>query len=206
MNVSDTSIELSDVAVARGGRTLLSSLSFTLGPGRLALLTGPNGSGKTSLLRVIAGLSPPAAGRILVAGRPVAELEPEDRRRIAYQAHLEGLKKDLTIEENLLFISHLHGSPSSVSSIIQDLGLADLRHRAVRRLSAGQKRRTALAALKLSRADVWLLDEPLTNLDRSGRELVVRWIDEHLAARGSAIVATHLVDDLLRPGSLLVEL
>jgi heme exporter protein A len=206
--VSDSavSLELSGVELHRGGRALIAGLGFRLGPGQLALVMGPNGSGKTTLLRTIAGLAPPAAGEIRLGGRPVLGLEPEERGWIAYQGHLEGLKKDLTIEENIRFIIGLSGKYNSFSEVLDSLGLTRFAQRSVRQLSAGQKRRVALATLRLSGAKLWLLDEPLTNLDPSGRELVVRWLDEHLAGQGMAMVATHQADELTRPGSLLVEL
>ncbi|HUF72927.1 MAG TPA: heme ABC exporter ATP-binding protein CcmA [Gammaproteobacteria bacterium] len=197
---------LTGVELRRGGRVLVSDLSFGLEPGQLALVTGPNGSGKTTLLRTVAGFAPPGAGEILVGGTPVAGLEPEARREIAYQGHLEGLKKDLTVYENIQFINQLRSKSDAISKTLATLGLEPFADRSVRHLSAGQKRRTALAALKVSGASLWLLDEPLTNLDPAGRELVLGWIDEHLAGQGMALVATHLADVLKRPGSLLVEL
>lgn len=197
---------LSDVELRRGGHRLVSGLSFELEPGQLALVMGPNGSGKTTLLRTVAGLSPPNAGEILIGGLPVGRLEPEERRRIAYQGHLDGLKKDLTVVENILFINRLRGQDQAIDETLAALGLERLGHRSVRHLSAGQKRRVALATLRHSGASLWLLDEPLTNLDPAGRELVLGWIDEHLAGQGMAVVATHLAEALRRPGSLLVEL
>jgi heme exporter protein A len=204
--VTEAGLILSGVALRRGGRSLVTDLGFGLEPGQLALVTGPNGSGKTTLLRTLAGLAPPAAGEILFDGRPILELEPEQRGRIAYQGHLEGLKKDLTVAENILFINRLRGKSSAIYETLAALGLERFAARSVRQLSAGQKRRVALAALRLSGARLWLLDEPLTNLDPAGRELVQGWIDEHLAGQGMAVVATHLADALRRPGSLLVEL
>ena len=204
--MTEAGLILSGVALRRGGRSLVTDLGFGLEPGQLALVTGPNGSGKTTLLRTLAGLAPPAAGEILFDGRPILELEPEQRGRIAYQGHLEGLKKDLTVAENILFINRLRGKSSAIYETLAALGLERFAARSVRQLSAGQKRRVALAALRLSGARLWLLDEPLTNLDPAGRELVQGWIDEHLAGQGMAVVATHLADALRRPGSLLVEL
>jgi heme exporter protein A len=184
---------------------LISGLSFTVRPGQLALLTGPNGSGKTTLLRTITGLSRPESGEIRLDGRSVTNLTPEERGQIAYQAHLEGLKKDLTVEENILFLSSLRGSPENYSEVLAELGLESVRDRSVGQLSAGQKRRCVLAGLKLSGASLWLLDEPLTNLDRAGQALVLDWVDQHLAASGMAVVATHLSAALERPGTVLVE-
>lgn len=206
MTVSPVSLDLSDVELSRGERVLISGLSFSIGPGQLALVMGPNGSGKTSLLRTIAGLAPPGRGEIRIGGRPIRALEPEERGLIAYQAHHEGLKKDLTVEENIFFISQLRGIPDSYMEVLAELGLDSLTARRVRYLSAGQKRRVVLAILRLSGARLWLLDEPLTNLDRDGRTLVSRWLDAHLAGQGMAVIATHLAAELERPGSLLVEI
>jgi len=206
--VTDTvpSLELDAVEIARGGRTLVTDLSFRLEPGQLALATGPNGSGKTSLLRAIAGLVRPEAGEIRLGDRPITKLEPEQRGLIIYQAHLDGMKKDLTVTENILFNSQIRGVSQSITEVLAELDLAGFENRSLRQLSAGQKRRVALAALKLSGAALWLLDEPLTNLDPAGRQLVSGWLDEHLSRQGMAIVATHLTEELTRPGCLLVEL
>jgi len=203
---SDLSLELDRVELSRGERKLVSDLSFALMPGQLALITGPNGSGKTTLLRTLAGLSLPAGGAVRFCGRRLQALEPEQRGDIAYHGHLDSLKKDLTIEENIQFFSSLRTFTRAFSDTLQQLGLTGFRSRSVRHLSAGQKRRTSLAVLRLSGARLWLLDEPLTNLDAAGRLLILTWLDEHLADGGAAVVATHLSEELTRPGCLLVEL
>jgi len=206
VTASVLSLELSELELKRGDRLLVSGLSFSLRPGQLALVTGPNGCGKTTLLRTIAGLARPAAGSIRLGGQLVTKLEPIDRGHIAYQAHLEGLKKDLTVRENILFFMEIRGVSDSEHEVMQELGIEAYADRSLRQLSAGQKRRVALAVLKLGGAKLWLLDEPLTNLDPEGRELVSGWLNQHLADQGMAIVATHLAAELKRPGSLLVEL
>jgi heme exporter protein A len=198
------SLELSDFGLSRGGHPLFSGLRLTLKPGQLALLMGPNGSGKSSLLRAIAGLAVADEGHIALNGRPAAA--PELQQSVAYLSHVDGLKKDLSVLENLRFISQLRNSSHKIQELISAVGLTALAGRAVRQLSAGQKRRVALAALRTSNARLWLLDEPMTNLDGPGRELLGHWLDEHLATGGIAIAATHRVDELRRTGCLLVEL
>jgi heme exporter protein A len=203
---SSISLELADVGLFRGGRELIAGLSFSLRAGQLALLMGPNGSGKTSLLRAISGLAPAAQGHISFNDGAALRQAEGAGPSIAYLGHLDGLKKDLTVEENIHFINSLRGISHPVEELVTELGLAPVARRSVRQLSAGQKRRVALAYLSSSSARLWLLDEPLTNLDRPGRELLGRWLDRHLAGGGIAVVATHRADELRRPGCLLLEL
>ncbi len=194
------------LGVSRGGRLLIDGLSFELEAGQAALITGPNGSGKTSLLRVLAGLAPPAAGSVTWAATEVRRLAPESRAEIAYRGHLNGLKKDLTVRENLEFHRSLNCSKAPIEELAGTLGLAAVAGQRLRYLSAGQRRRAGLATLKLGAARLWLLDEPLTNLDIAGRRLVAQWIDEHLDTGGMAAIASHQPDQLAGGGSLSIEL
>jgi heme exporter protein A len=198
--------EARDIDVWRAERCLIRGLSFSLGGGQLGLVTGPNGAGKTSLLRVLAGLAPYLAGELLWNRTPVARLAPEQRADLVYHGHLDGLKKELTVVENLSFCAALRGQPNAFDSLLTTLSLADVADRQTRYLSAGQRRRAGLAALKLANARLWLLDEPMTNLDTAGRALVAGWVEEHLSGGGIAVVATHQPEELARPGTTLVEL
>jgi heme exporter protein A len=171
----------------------------------LALLVGPNGAGKTSLLRVLAGLASPTSGRVSWQGTSVDALPPELRGAIAYRGHLDGLKKDLTVAENLHFYAAIWGGTAQLS-LLSELKLEAQAHTRARYLSAGQRRRAALVTLRVAASRLWILDEPMTNLDTEGRATVVRWTAQHLESGGCAIVATHQPQEFERPGALVIEL
>ena len=186
-------LEVTGLSCRRGGRLVFDGLSFTLGEGELLALTGRNGSGKTSLLRALAGLTPPHAGTIAWQGKDVAE-DPETwRGRLAWLGHLEGLKGDLTVMENLVFAERLRGGEAGdrLEWALVAFDLNGLSAREVRTLSAGQRRRTALARIVLSQAPLWLLDEPLNALDAPAQAAFRTALQRHLAAGGLAIAATH---------------
>ena len=188
------SLDVADLACRRGGRKVFERLSFALGAGELLALTGRNGSGKTTLLRALALLVRPDAGAIRWQGGDV-QAEPETwRGRLAWLGHLDGLKGDLTVCENLLTAERLRGGGPADDRLDLALVAFDLNalaHRPVRTLSAGQRRRTALARVVLSQAPVWLLDEPLNALDAPAQQAFRLALDKHLAAGGLAIAATH---------------
>jgi heme exporter protein A len=195
-----------DLAVWRGEHCLFERLHFDLGPEQLALLVGPNGSGKTTLLRVLAGLALPTSGSVSWKGVAISELQSEERADLAYRGHLEALKRDLTVAENLAFHAAVWGRTTSFDAILTELRLEKAAHMRARYLSAGQRRRVALAMLQLSGAKLWLLDEPTTNLDSEGRGLLVEWTRRHLAAGGLAVIATHQPDEFATRGALMIEL
>lgn len=195
-----------EVAVWRGERCLFEALDFELVPKQLALVVGPNGSGKTTLLRVLAGLALPTAGSVTWNGAAVASLQPEQRADIAYRGHLDGLKKDLTVRENLRFHCVLWRGDLALDGLLLQMKLDGAADTRARYLSAGQRRRAGLAMLKLSAAKLWILDEPMTNLDREGRALIAGWIRQHVSSGGSAVIATHQPDEFAAPGSLSIEL
>ncbi|MBU8873340.1 cytochrome c biogenesis heme-transporting ATPase CcmA [Reyranella sp. MMS21-HV4-11] len=186
-------LEVTGLSCRRGGRLVFDRLSFALGEGELLALTGRNGSGKTSLLRALAGLTPPHAGTIAWQGADIS-LDPETwRGRLAWLGHLEGLKGDLTVMENLVFAERLRGGEAGdrLEWALVALDLIGLSAREVRTLSAGQRRRTALARIVLSQAPLWLLDEPLNALDVPAQAAFRTALQRHLAAGGLAIAATH---------------
>jgi heme exporter protein A len=195
-----------ELAVWRGEQCLFEQLHFDLGAEQLALLVGPNGSGKTTLLRVLAGLALPTNGAVTWKGVAIHDLSPEDRADVAYRGHLEALKRDLTVAENLAFHASLWGRESRFDAILAELKLDKAAHMRARYLSAGQRRRAALAMLRLSGAKLWLLDEPTTNLDSEGRALLVAWTHQHVAAGGIAVVATHQPDEFATRGALMIDL
>jgi heme exporter protein A len=194
-----------NVSITRGERCLFEGLNFALEAGQLALLVGPNGAGKTSLLRVLAGLAEPSAGSVTWAGHAVSALPVEARGAIAYRGHLDGLKMDLTVGENLAFHAAIWNRPCELD-VLRELELEGAIATRVRRLSAGQRRRAALATLRVISASLWILDEPMTNLDVDGRATILAWTRRHLEGGGSAVVATHQPDEFARPGAFVVEL
>jgi heme exporter protein A len=188
-------LDVADLACRRGGRPVFDRLSFVLAAGELLALTGRNGSGKTTLLRALALLVRPTAGAIRWQGADV-RAEPEAwRGRLAWLGHLDGLKGDLTVRENLLAAERLRGglpAEDRLDAAMAAFDLAALASRAVRTLSAGQRRRSALARVMLSGAPAWLLDEPLNALDAPAQQAFRTVLQQHLGNGGLAVAATHV--------------
>lgn len=178
----------------RGDRRLFRDVSFSLGPGTLLQLTGPNGSGKTSLLRIIAGLMTPEQGEITWQGKTTRSLAEEYSRDITYVGHRNGVKEELNSRENLQIASGVAGfecSPQQADEALKQMGLAGRESLSARLLSEGQRRRSALARLLTCNTKLWLLDEVFASLDEAARVLVELVISTHLRDGGIAIVATH---------------
>ena len=179
-----------DLAVERGDRRVLDHVSFTVGCGEAVVLRGPNGTGKTTLIRAIAGLLPAAAGEIDLEGRPA---DAPVGTHCHYSAHRNALKGDLSVRENLLFWKEISGGrASSFDGISERVDLLDLVDIPVRYLSAGQQRRVALARLLVNPRPLWLLDEPTVSLDQSHTELFAGLANEHLVDGGMIVAATHV--------------
>ena len=170
-----------ELAVWRGERCLFEGLDLELGPGQLGLVVGANGSGKSTLLRVLAGLATATSGVVTWRGSKLESLPFEHRGDIAYRGHLDGLKRDLTVLENLRFHATIWGGRPEFEALLEEVALSAVANVRVRHLSAGQQRRASLATLRLGTSKVWILDEPTTNLDTDGRGKVVAWIRAHLA-------------------------
>lgn len=171
-------------------------------------VAGANGSGKTTLLRVIAGLLAPEEGSVQWRGAPIGANRDDYAQHIAYLGHHDALKADFSARENLLYEVGLRRpvSPAEVQEALARVGLADAASRPARVLSAGQRRRLALARVWLAAAPLWILDEPYTNLDAAGSEMVSDAIARHLDQGGAAILAAHQPPDIARHGSRRLEL
>jgi heme exporter protein A len=181
-----------DLTLFRGERCLFRSVEFALNPGEMLLLEGLNGSGKTSLMRAIAGLLEFETGEIRWHGEPTRVQRQAFHASLVWMAHRVGFKADLTLTENLDFEAALRPSASADGDeVFRRLGLSRLKRLPLRSLSAGQQRRVALARMLLSAATLWLMDEPVTNLDRDGRRLVATLVQEHLVRGGMCIMAAH---------------
>lgn len=189
--MSELSVE--NLHVFRGDRHLLRGVSFALAAGGCLQIVGANGAGKTTLLRVLAGLLEPESLTLRWRGGACAARDPEYHASLAYLGHEAPLKADLTGIENVQFTAGLRRrlNPEDAERAIDRVGARRFADRPVRTLSAGQRRRIALAALWLSGVSLWLLDEPSTNLDVAGQALVASMIEEHLQRGGLVIAATH---------------
>ena len=176
-----------DLLCRRGERVVFRHLGFALRPGGVLLLRGPNGSGKSSLLRLMAGLLRPAAGELRWDGQRI-EAEPEGhRRRLAFLGHLDAIKPALSVAENLGF----WWGAGAVEPALAALGIAALAPLPARFLSAGQRRRLALARIVASRAPLWLLDEPTNALDDEAEAMFAAALAAHRAQGGMAVIALH---------------
>ncbi|MDP3678654.1 MAG: cytochrome c biogenesis heme-transporting ATPase CcmA [Methylotenera sp.] len=178
----------------RGGRKLFSGLSLSLSPGQLLHVQGSNGSGKTSLLRILAGLSRQDSGKIFWNNTDIHVMRDEYASMLLYLGHQPAVKDDLTVTENLLVTAQIGGvnpTPNALKSAIEVVGLSRQSNLPARVLSQGQRRRLALARLWLDNKPLWILDEPFTALDVEATALLEARLETHLATGGMVVLTTH---------------
>jgi heme exporter protein A len=183
------------LACRRGRRLLFTGLDFALLPGSVTWLRGANGTGKTSLMRLLAGLTTPESGRILWGGEPISDSSTQWHRHMIYVSHANALKEDLTLEESVSFLARLQGhddAPAKAGRALDRLGLAHRRSALVRTLSQGQRRRGSLARLALDETPrAWILDEPYDALDTDGITRLDALVTEHAARGGVVLLTSH---------------
>ncbi|MGF6493924.1 heme exporter protein A [Luteibacter sp. 621] len=191
MTTAQPLLEARALCFLRQDEPVFGPVDFALHDGEIALVEGDNGSGKTTLMRVLTGMLRAGEGEVLLDGAPFS-LDTM-AGAVVFLGHHLGLKFDLSARENLRVSAGLYGvrSGAQIDAVLADVGLAGFEDEPVRRLSAGQKKRAALARLLLLPARVWLLDEPYANLDREGIALVNRLLREHAARGGAALVTSH---------------
>jgi heme exporter protein A len=193
MSITADGLCVEKVHVWRGHRHVLKGVSLDLHPGELMHISGPNGTGKTTLLRVVSGLLRPEHGSVAWRGQSITSAPCDYQSELAYASHEPALKSDLTALENLRFMVGLKRrvTKSELTASLERTGVAGCADLPARVLSAGQRRRVAMARVLACRAALWLLDEPFTNLDASGSEVMTALLEEHVEQGGFALVVAH---------------
>lgn len=185
--------EALNLSCVRDERTLFSGLSFTIEPGEMVQIEGQNGAGKTSLLRILAGLSSPDAGEVRWQGVNIRRQRDLFHQHLLYLGHQPGVKSVLTAFENLAFYQSVNGNTDAeaIYQALENVGLLGYEDVTVAQMSAGQQRRVALARLWLSAAPLWILDEPLTAIDKQGVATLIALFEQHVQQGGCVVLTTH---------------
>ena len=186
---------LQSVSCVRGGKTLFSNLDLKIKPGTILRISGDNGSGKSSLLRILCGLLAPQSGEVIWGGQAINKDRDQFHSELIYLGHIPALKSDFTAVENLISLALLGGQVITAKEALQALtatGLTDQAHRVVRTLSQGQKQRIALARLRLPQPKpLWILDEPFNALDQKSNHLLQSLLVEHVKHDGIVALSSH---------------
>lgn len=200
-----TLLETRELCCVKDDRTLFEGLNLSLAPGQILLVEGKNGSGKTSLLRILTGLSLPESGDVLWDGKPIGEVGGDYYEQVNYVGHHDGIKRDLTCLENLRLIQAM-GKPADIDldDALDAVNLYRFGENFVATLSAGQKRRLAMARLVVTEARLWIMDEPFTSLDKASMAMFQQMFERHLQNDGIIVMTSH--HDIDMPGSDVVRL
>jgi len=193
-----------NIACARAGRVLFKDVGFCLQPGSLLLLKGPNGIGKTTLIKILAGLLSPEEGKVSWKGNPIAGSE-EFKRDLMYIGHKSAVKLDSTVAENISFWAHLYGTEMLIPAALQFFDLGSLKNVPASQLSAGWQRRVALARLIVAPSKLWLLDEPTNFLDDAAVALTAGLIETRVTQGGIVVVASHIMNSSIAAHTLWLE-
>lgn len=184
-------LTLDNLSLIKDNKKIFTKLGLSVSVGSALIVTGKNGSGKTSLLKIIAGISKPDEGTISWGGEDIENFRDDFNGDSQFLGHKNFLKQELTVEENLQFYSRLNNTQTALQSALAYFNLTDLADVMVKKLSAGWQKRVMLAKLMACPATVWILDEPSSNLDKEGREILINLIKTRVREEGLVIIATH---------------
>lgn len=189
---NDVSLEIRNLECIRDDRVLFSQLNFTVDPHQALILEGDNGCGKTSLLRILCGIRLPDQGQVIWADEPIQQAISDYYEQMVYVGHLDGIKRDLSVAENLRMGAALgRCSELTIEDALQQVRLPGYEDVRAQVLSAGQRRRVALASLLLKQCALWILDEPFTALDRASRKIFETIMANHLQQGGMIVLTSH---------------